>query len=215
MNNLIIIGASGFGREVAWLTERINQYTPTWNIVGFVDDNPATHGQTINGYPVLGGHEILTQFPDAYLVCAIGSSNVRRILIEKIESIIDSPKYATLIDPSAIVSPLVKIGNGSIICAHTIITVNITIGKHVIFNLDCTVGHDSIIEDYVTVYPSVNISGNSYIQTGVELGTGSQIIQGKAIGKNAIIGAGAVVVKNIPENCTAVGCPATPIKFFN
>ena len=123
-------------------------------------------------------------------------------------------KFATLIDPSVEKSDYVTIGEGTIICAHTIITVNIEIGNHVIINLDCTVGHDDIIQDFVTLYPSVNVSGNVNIGHGSELGTGMQIIQGKKIGEYSIVGAGAVVVKDIPDRCTAVGSPAKPIKFF-
>ena len=80
--------------------------------------------------------------------------------------------------------------------------------------MDCTIGHDAVLEPFVTVYPSANISGMTRIGYGAELGTGMQIIQGKQIGANSIIGAGAVVVKDIPANCTAVGSPAKPIKFF-
>ena len=111
-------------------------------------------------------------------------------------------------------SDSVIIGEGSIVCAHTIITVNITIGKHVIVNLDCTIGHDAVLNDFVTVYPGVNISGNTDIGYASELGTGMQIIQGKKIGERSIVGAGAVVIRDIPEKCTAVGSPAKPIKLF-
>ena len=106
-----------------------------------------------------------------------------------------------------------KIGDGSIICAGTIATVDIEIGKHVIVNLDCTIGHDAKLEDYVTVYPSVNISGFVTVGEETEIGTGTQIIQGIKIGRESIIGAGAVVLKELPEKCTAVGSPAKVIKF--
>ena len=214
MKKLIIVGASGFGREVAWLVERINQVEETWDLIGFVDDNPDIHGNKINNNLVLGGCECLADHPDAYVVCAVAASVVRKRIIEKINKINPKVKYATLIDPSVEMSQYVTVGEGSIICAHTIITVNIVIEKHVILNLDCTVGHDAVLHDYVTVYPSVNISGNTDIGECVELGTGMQIIQGKKIGANTIVGAGSVVVKDLPEKCTAVGCPAKPIKFF-
>lgn len=214
MKDLIIVGASGFGREVAWLVERINKNFPIYNLIGFVDDNKEIHGTKINSYPVLGGSDCLVNYPEAYIVCAVGASKIRKKIIERINSISKDVKYATLIDPTVEYSKSVTIGEGSIICAHTILTVNIDIGSHVIINLDCTVGHDAVIHDFVTVYPSVNISGNTDIMECSELGTGAQIIQGKKIGSETIIGAGSVVVKDIPEKCTAVGCPATPIKFF-
>jgi serine acetyltransferase len=111
-------------------------------------------------------------------------------------------------------SELVTIGEGTIICAHTIITVNIEIGAHVIINLDCTIGHDAILHDFVTLYPSVNVSGITEIGHCSELGTGVQIIQCKKVGEYSIVGAGGVIVKDIPIKCTAVGSPAKPIRFF-
>ena len=214
MKDLIIIGASGFGREVAWAVERINERKPTWNLKGFIDDNEEIQGAEINGYKVLGKTENVKDFPDAYYVCAVGSSRIREKIINHIKEINPEINFGTVIDPSVEMSDLVSIGEGTIICAHTIITVNITIGNHVIINLDCTVGHDAVLNDFVTLYPSVNVSGITNIGYGVELGTGMQIIQGKKVGDHSIVGAGAVVVKDIPEKCTAVGSPAKPIKFF-
>lgn len=214
MKDLIIIGASGFGREVAWLAERINAVTPTWRILGFVDDNEAMQGQTVNSYPVLGGCACLKGYPDAELVCAVGSSRTRHAIIRKIETLLPDAKFATLIDPRAVYSDTVEIGEGSIICCDTILTVNVKVGRHVILNLDCTVGHDAVLGDFVTGYPSANISGNVTVGEDAEIGTGAHVIQGMTIGAHSIVGAGAVVVKDIPEKCTAVGSPAKPIKFF-
>lgn len=210
---LIIIGAGGFGREVAWLVERINNYAETWEIIGFIDDNEDVKGKVINGYKVLGATSDIIENEETYFVCAVGASKVRERIIKKVEEINPVIKFATLIDPSVEVSNFVNIGEGSIICANTILTVNIDIGKHVIINLSCTVGHDVIIKEYSTLYPSVNVSGNTVLGHACEVGTGTQIIQGKAIGDYSIIGAGAVIVKNIPDNCTAVGIPAKPVKF--
>jgi len=210
MKKLVIIGASGFGREVAWLIERINKEQVTWELLGFVDDNEQIQGDMIGGYPVIGNCNWLKEQEDEiFAVCAIGSSKVRRKVIQKLEGV----KFATLIDPSVLMSERISIGEGCIICAGTILTVDIALGSHVIINLDCTVGHDAIISDFATLYPSVNVSGNVILNECVEIGTGSQIIQGLVIGEGTIVGAGAVVVKDLPSKCTAVGSPAKPIKF--
>lgn len=214
MKDLIIVGTGGFGREVAWLVDRINERTATWNLLGFVDDNESLHGTIVNGYPVLGGCGCLGEYSDAYIVCAVGASKTRKKIIEKINTLLESPKYATLIDPTVQMSNLISVGEGTIICANSVLTVNVTIGNQVIINLACTIGHDAVLQDFVTLYPTVNFSGNSVAMECVELGTGTQVIQGKTIGECAIVGAGSVVVKDIPANCTAVGCPAKPIKFF-
>ena len=214
MKDLIIFGASGFGREVAWAVERLNKVTPTWNLLGFMDDADDIQGSKINGYPVLGKTDEVGNYPDAYFVVAVGASRTREQIVSNMKTVNPSIKFGTVIDPSVEMSDLVTIGEGTIICAHTIITVNIEIGAHVIINLDCTVGHDAVLQDFVTLYPSVNVSGITNIGHAVELGTGMQIIQGKTVSDYSIVGAGAVVVKDIPAKCTAVGSPAKPIKFF-
>lgn len=210
MKDLYIIGAGGFGREVAWIVERINSIKPTWNLKGFIDDNETLWGSTEGEYHVFGGCEYLLALEDVYAVCAVGSSNVRKKIIEKLKD--TSVKFATLVDPSVLYSNSVKIGEGAIVCAGTIITVDVNIGDHVIVNLDCTIGHDAVIDDFVTIYPSVNVSGNVLIGECSELGTGTQIIQGKKVISNTIIGAGAIVVKDCIESGTYVGSPAKKIK---
>ena len=106
----------------------------------------------------------------------------------------------------------VEIGNGCIVCAGNILTVNIKIGDHVILNIDCTIGHDCVIEDYVTISPGCHLSGYTTVRRGAYLGTGAVTVERHEIGRNTIVGAGAVVVKDIPRDVIAVGIPARPIK---
>ena len=208
IRDLILIGAGGFVREVKWLVDRINEKKPVWNVLGFVDDIKFPEQNCIEDLPILGPISILNEeFFDAHVVCCIGNPFIREQKLSKVSR----QRIATLIDPSVLLSRTVDIGEGTVICAGTICTVNISIGKNVLVNLDCTIGHDVVISDFVTIYPSVNVSGNVNIKRFVEVGTGTQIIQGITIESNSVIGAGSVVVRNIPENVTAVGCPAKPI----
>ena len=211
MKNIIIIGAGGFAREVSWLVDDINDAEEKWNLIGFIDENPEVHGKKFNGYEVLGGLDYLECNTEIYYVCAIANVRARKEVVKRCDEL--GFKAATLIHPSVILSKKYnEIGMGCIICANSIITVNVKLCKHVIVNLDCTIGHDVIIEDFVTIYPSVNVSGNCTIGELVELGTGVQVIQGKSIGNNTKIGAGSVVIKDIEAECTAVGSPAKVIK---
>lgn len=214
MKPLIIIGAGGFGREVAWLIERINQKSQTWDILGFIDDSPEKHGCVLNGYPVLGGLDNVKDFRHAHFVCAVGNASVRKEIIQKVRDLVPDACFATLIDPSVIMSSSVSIGEGSIVCAGSILTVNINIGSQVHINLDCTVGHDCVLGDFTTLYPSVNLSGGVNIGCMTELGTGSQILQYKTIGSGSIVAAGSVVINDIPDKCMAAGVPALPKKFY-
>ena len=213
MDRLIIFGAGGMGRETAWLTERINKTSPTWELLGFMDDDDSIQGKSFNGYPVIGKTQDILRYKDAYFVVAIGASKVREKIVSNMKALCPDIKFAVLIDPDVEMSELVSMGEGSIICAGSVLTVNITVGEHVIIDPCCTVGHDSVIGDLVILYPGAHVSGAVTGGRCSELGVGSQIIQCKTIGDNTIIGAGAVVISDIPPNCTAVGCPAKPIKF--
>ena len=192
------------------LAERINEGEEIWNIKGFIDDDESLWDKTVDDYPVYGGLEYLRRCEGAYVVCAAGSARVRRIIIEKLAGF--PIKFATLIDPSVIMSKRVTVGEGVIICAGTIITVDVTIGNQVIINWDCTLGHDDVIHDFVTMYASVNVSGCCEVGSCVEFGTGMQILQGLSVVDNVIVGASACVVKDITEAGVYVGAPARRIK---
>lgn len=210
MRDLYIIGAGGFGREVAWLIERINNIESTWNLQGFIDDDDAKWNNYEGKYKVWGGCDYLQGKDNVYVICAVGNAIVRKNIINKLKQM--NVKFATVIDPSVIMSETVEIGEGTIICAGSIITVDVKIGEHVIINLDCTIGHDDIIDNYVTIYPSVNVSGNVHVGECCEIGTGAQVIQGKDITKQTVLGAGAVVIREINESGTYVGSPAKKVK---
>ena len=211
MTNIVIMGAGGFGREVQWLIERINEQEQTWNILGYVDDGMAVD-RNVDGYRVLGGIDYLRSVKENIaVVCAIGSSKTRKKVISRLLER-SNITFPNLVDPSVVMSGRIKMGQGNIICAGNILTVDIEMGDFNIINLDCTVGHDVMIDSFVTVYPSVNISGMVEVGSETELGTGTQIIQGKRIGENVIVGAGTVVIRDISCGCTVVGNPARVIK---
>ena len=211
MKDLYIIGAGGFGKEVAWLVERINETRKTWNIKGFIDDNKAD-GDSRSGYSILGDVQFLKEIAEhceVYAVCAIGTAQVKKQAIERLKD--SKVRFATVVDPSVIIGNRAKIGEGTIVCANTVLAVDSSIGNHVIINIACVIGHDDVIEDFVTVHPSVNVSGNVTVGNTSELGTGTRIIQGRTIAPNTIVGAGAVVIKNITESGTYVGVPAQKV----
>ena len=206
MKDLVIVGVGGFAREVEWLVERINAKNPTWNFKGFIDKDRSSN-------KIFGDDEFILNYTnEIYVAIAIGTSRIRERIYN---SYGQNPniRYANLIDPSVLLSNRIQIGEGNIICAGSILTVDITIGNCNIINLDCTIGHDTIIDSFVTINPSANISGNTHICSRCEIGTGTNVIQGLSIGENTIVGAGAVVNKNLPSYCTAVGVPAKVIKF--
>lgn len=206
MKDIVIIGAGGVGREVSLIIEQINSLKPTWNILGFIDDNPNNLGKIIDGQKVIGDSKyLMTLSEETYVVIAIANYKVKKTFVEKLGGCF---KFATIIHPRVLVHDFMTVGEGTIIYEGVILTTDIRIGSQVIISPKCGIGHDSIIKDYVSLLWNVNVSGADVIGEGVLVGSGATIIQNLKIGQGATIGAGAVVLNSIPENCTAVGVPA-------
>ena len=206
MKDLVIVGTGGVGKETALIVEDINEISQEWNLLGFIDDNKELIGKEINGYKVLGDREFLNNFDkEVHVVIAIADHHIKEELVKYLTN--KNIQYATLIHPSVKINRTISIGKGCIIYQNVIMTVNINIGNHVIISPKCGIGHDSLIEDYVTVLWNVNISGAERIRQGATLGSGCTIIQGLEIGRGSFVGAGAVVIRDIDESKTAVGVP--------
>lgn len=206
--DIVIIGAGDFGKEVAWLIERINHEEETWNLLGYVDEDRKLYGSNIYGYPVLGGLDWLCNLNEKiFAVCAIGNCNAK----EKISTVLNASsqvEFTTLTDPSVAIANSVDIGKGSILCAGVVITPDAKIGRHVIINLNSTIGHDTVIGDFCTIHPGSNISGKVELGERVFVGTGTKILQSTHICGDCILGAGAVVTEAICDKGTYVGIPA-------
>ena len=212
MTDIIILGAGGFAREVLFLIEDKNEAEgrTEFNLKAFSEDNSKRAGELINGTPIIDTKEIEDMDRNSIkLICAIGDP-IRRKLIERFAN--RGFEFCSVVHPNVVKSRYVSIGEGSIICAGSIITTQVAIAKHVIINLDCTIGHDVVIEDYCIISPGVHISGRVHVKQQTFIGTGAAIIERLNIGKNSIIGAGAVVTNDIPDNVIAVGVPAKVIK---
>ena len=206
MKSVVIVGAGGFGREVLEIFKDQNKKKKNWNILGFIDGNTELHGKIINNYPVLGGFDWFENHKDTSCVCAVGEPKTKKKIIEELRK--RNVTFCNAIHPSVIMSEFIELGTGIIIGAGTILTVNIKIGNHVIINLNCTIGHDAVIEDYCSLMPTVKINGNNHLHEGVYVGSGTTFIHQINVGAWTTIGAGAVVVSDIPGNVLALGVPA-------
>jgi len=201
---IVVIGAGGLGREALDILKRSLHHT--YKILGFIDDNIELHGTIINDYPVLGGCEWFKENPNTLAVCAIGDNYIRKSVTDRAKE--NGANFTSVIDPSATIGYGLKIGEGVIIVQGNTITSNVTIGNHVYVNIDCSVAHDDVLEDYVNICPGVQLSGNVTLKEGVMVYTGAIIAPGVTVGKWAEVGAGAVVLKDVPDYMLVAGIPA-------
>lgn len=213
MKDLIVIGAGALGREVAQLVKDINLDENQWNFLGFIDETLEKQGTFVNNTPVLGGFDWLAnnRCGNVWGVCAVGNPRDKFGLVQKAKEC--GLNFANLIHPGVARNDFIEMGVGNIICWGTFLSVNIKIGSFVTINPGCGIGHDTVIEDFATLYWDVTLSGNVLIHEGCEIGSKGAVIPKKSVGCWSILGAGAIAVKDIPERCTAVGVPAKPIKF--
>ncbi len=207
LKEIAVIGAGGFGREVRWLIERINQVNPTWSFIGFYDD--AFDADNVENEWIIGSvSDLIDRKEPLSVVCAIALPAVRKRIVDQLLNN-DHLTFPVLRDPAAIFSDSCEVGNGCIICANAIVTTDVQIGGHVHIDRNCNVGHNAVIGEFTTLYPAANISGNTCLGSCCEIGTNSVILQRLTIANQTRVGAGAVVTKDIEEpNYTYVGVPA-------
>lgn len=193
---IYIIGAGGLGKEVLWLSSFLKNQI---EIIGLVDNDLNLKS--------IGNFKLLHELPEnANAIIAIANTKHKLKLV--IENEKKNTTYSSLIHPLSTLGSTVHFGHGNIICQGVIGTVDLHIGNHILINLNCTIGHNSIISDYCSIMPGVHISGNVTIGEGTMIGTGAVILPNVNIGKWCRVGAGAVVTRDVPDGKTFVGVPA-------
>jgi sugar O-acyltransferase (sialic acid O-acetyltransferase NeuD family) len=212
VNDVVILGAGGFARELYWVFLEANKQKKQWNVLGFLDDKPELNGAAICDLPVLGPMAWLerNRRKNIQVISSAGDPHTRQALAQRATTL--GFRFSTIIHPSARMSKWVDLGPGTVITAGCVLTTQVKIGAHTLVNLNSTVGHDCVIGAYTNINPGCRISGAVCFGDGVYFGTGAVIIQGKSVGEWSVIGAGAVVTSDIPSYVTAVGVPCRVIK---
>jgi sugar O-acyltransferase (sialic acid O-acetyltransferase NeuD family) len=198
-----ILGAGGFAREIYSTVTRAG-----YDVFCFIDQKDGGEIYGINIKSIDSFTQSDLNFCNNF-VLAVGHPDLKLKLLNEINSKFQNKiNFPSIVDPSAIIENIVSLGKGTVICAGSILTTDITIGDFVHINLNCTIGHDCVINDFCQFSPGVNISGYNKIGKNVYFGTNSCSLENLTICDNVTIGAGGVVVKNIRTPGVYVGIPA-------
>ncbi len=202
MKNVVIIGTGGHAKVITDIVLSARDH-----LVGFLTSDDSI--ENFMGWPVLGKDTEYHQFMDCCFVIAIGNPQVR----ERISKNLTGAKWYTAIHPSASISTInTTIGSGSVIMANAVVNPCAKIGNHCIINSNATVEHENIIDDFVHISVGTKLAGAVRVGKRTWIGIGASVSNGISICQDCMIGAGAVVVKNIESPGTYVGIPAHKIK---
>jgi len=209
---VVILGANN--PETARVIRAVQRVNPNFEILGFIDNDPAKKNTLFCGYEVFGGFDVLDDLlkQDVYFVNLITGSTKTRyetsLYMAK-----KGCRFTNLIHPSVDLT-MTKIGVGNYVQENVVIQANAQIGDNSSIHINALVAHEVIVGNSVFIAHAVSISGKVAIGDGTFIGTNATIVPRVKIGKWATIGAGAVVIKDVPDYATVVGNPAKVIKII-
>ena len=209
IKKLLLFPFSGNAREAASVVEAINRQQETWQLLGFIDDDPNKHGQHFGDYSVLGGREHLQRNTDALVLAVPGRPETflqRQALIASLD--IEPGRFASIIHPSASIGIGCTVGDNTLLMANIVLTANVSVGQSVVILPNTVIAHDSKLGNYCLIGANVSISGGVTVGENCYVGSGARIIQEASIGERTLIGLGAVVIDNVAAGSVVVGNPA-------
>ena len=209
MKDLIIVGASGFGRELLMAIKEINEVKKEWNVLGFIDDNLKALDGFDCDYKVIGTVNEWQPSGNELYVMGIAKTTTKKVVASKLLE--RGAKFATLVHPMARVGDHTIAGKGLVLFSCVDISVNCTIGDFVFMNSFAQVGHDSVIGSYSTLFPKCAIAGGNLLGEGVTIGTSASTYPSIKIGDYATVGMNSAVIRNVKSFTTVMGVPAKKI----
>jgi sugar O-acyltransferase (sialic acid O-acetyltransferase NeuD family) len=212
LERVVVVGASGFGRECLDVLEAMAGAGSSVEVAGVVDDGPTElnlERLAARGVAYLGTIEewLATDAEPLTYVLGVGSPDVRRRLVVRLEDAGAQP--FTAVHPSAIFGSRVLVGEGVVVCAGATVSTNVRLGRHVHVNPNATIGHDAVLEEFVSVNPGAVVSGGVVAGESTVVGASATILQNLNLGHHVTIGAGAVVTRGVPDSVVVTGVPGS------
>lgn len=212
VTRVVVVGASGFGRESLDVLEAMVAAGSDVEVVGVVDDSPSdTNLERLRarGVPHLGGVGawLADRADGDRYVLGIGHPRIRRDLTARFDEAGVQP--FTAIHPRALLGSSFDAAEGAVICGGASIGTNVRLGRHVHINPNATIGHDTRLGDFVSVNPAAIVSGEVEVGAGTLIGAGATVLQMLTVGPDCVLGAGTVLTKDAPAGVVVVGVPGT------
>lgn len=199
---IVLVGGGGHARVVLDICRVLRL-----QVAGVLDKSPSMLN-LINDAETLGDDSLIddTAFVAAHrFVVAIGAPAARKNLASRIAS--SGGRFATLIHPAAVIGSRVTFGEGTVVMAGVVINCDVAIGRHAIVNTRASLDHDCHLENGVHICPGATLAGSVSIGAWSTIGAGTTIINNRKIGEAVFVGAGTVVVKDLPDHVLARGVP--------
>ncbi len=204
---IILVAASGLAREAASICRHTGR--DAGQVLGYIDDDPAKAGTTIDGLPVLGDLTSVTEHPGAQLVVCAGKGASRRAIVGRLAELGVTPdRYAAVIDPSVHVPASCSVGAGSILLGGTVLTADVQVGRHVVCMPNVVLTHDDVVADFATLAAGVVLGGTVHVGEGAYIGMNASVREQRHVGAEAILGMGSVLLADQPAGTIWAGVPA-------
>jgi sugar O-acyltransferase (sialic acid O-acetyltransferase NeuD family) len=205
---LYLICAGDFGLETEFMLRQNKSFCDEYEIIGFLDDTLRSVDISKSNLKILGTTDY--EFTkDEFVLITTSNPYVKESIYNKLYNKVQFCKF---ISENVLLASNVNIGEGAIIFANTIISINANIGCFVTINFSCRIGHDVVINDFSSLMCNVDIGGHTKIGKKVFLGTSSTIIQKRKIEDNIVVSAGGLVLRNLTKVGTYVG---NPVQLIN
>lgn len=208
---VLIVGSSGHARVIVDIIERAGLF----GILGLLDDS-RPKGAIEAGYTILGG---IADLPEILHSCevygyfiAVGDNWNRGLVTARVKQLAPALAAITAVHPGAEIARTASLGEGTAVMAGAVINCSASIGRFCIVNTRASVDHDSHMQDFSSVAPGATLAGNVHVGAYSAICMNACVAEKASIGSHTVVGAGSVVLRDLPDDVLAYGTPARVVK---